>query len=429
MATYPLRGTSPWDDALKAYIDEAIAEGGGGAVYEVPSQGEAEAGTATTARVWTAERVKQAILALAPGGGGGGAVDSVNGQTGVVVLDHTDVGAASAAQGGLADTAVQPGALADVATSGDYNDLTGTPTLAAVATTGAYSDLSGAPSIPSDPGDIGAATAAQGALADTAVQPGDLATVATSGAYGDLSGRPTLVNVPRYYEVTTATAIGTAAKTATIGGGYAYTDGDLISVIATNGNVAASPTLNIDGLGAKGIFLGGQAASLYSAALVANGRWFLRYDAATDRFDLYGMSSNYDLISQATMEAGTSTIVGFMTPQRVAQAIAALAPGAPKAPNTQTGSYTLALTDAEKRVRYNSGSAGNITIPTNTSVPFPIGTRIEVAQVGTGQATVIPVDGSVTVVNASSAATRAQHSVLVLYKDSTNGWTVSGDMQ
>jgi hypothetical protein len=36
------------------------------------------------------------------------------------------------------------------------------------------------------------ATAAQGALAATAVQPGSLATVATSGAYGDLSGLPSL---------------------------------------------------------------------------------------------------------------------------------------------------------------------------------------------------------------------------------------------
>jgi hypothetical protein len=36
------------------------------------------------------------------------------------------------------------------------------------------------------------ATAAQGQLADTAVQPGDLATVATTGAYGNLSGTPDL---------------------------------------------------------------------------------------------------------------------------------------------------------------------------------------------------------------------------------------------
>ena len=36
------------------------------------------------------------------------------------------------------------------------------------------------------------ATSSQGLLADTAVQPGDLATVATTGAYSDLTGKPTL---------------------------------------------------------------------------------------------------------------------------------------------------------------------------------------------------------------------------------------------
>lgn len=95
-----------------------------------------------------------------------------------------DVGAATAAQGALADTAVQPTDLADVATTGAYADLTGTPT------------------IPSTPGEIGAqpagdyATGAQGALADTAVQPADLAAVATSGAYGDLTGQPSIPSTP-----------------------------------------------------------------------------------------------------------------------------------------------------------------------------------------------------------------------------------------
>ena len=37
----------------------------------VVSQAEAEAGSATTERIWTAQRVNQAIQALAPGGGGG----------------------------------------------------------------------------------------------------------------------------------------------------------------------------------------------------------------------------------------------------------------------------------------------------------------------------------------------------------------------
>lgn len=42
---------------------------------------------------------------------GGGAVDSVNGQTGVVVLDAADVGAATTAQGALAESALQPSAI------------------------------------------------------------------------------------------------------------------------------------------------------------------------------------------------------------------------------------------------------------------------------------------------------------------------------
>jgi hypothetical protein len=58
-------------------------------------------------------------------------VTSVNGQQGAVVLTAADVGAATTAQGALADTAVQPGDLATVATSGSYNDLINQPTIPA----------------------------------------------------------------------------------------------------------------------------------------------------------------------------------------------------------------------------------------------------------------------------------------------------------
>ena len=60
--------------------------------------------------------------------------------------------------------------------SGAYADLTGKPTLGTAAATDSTAY----------------ATAAQGSTADSAVQPGDLATVATTGAYGDLSGTPTI---------------------------------------------------------------------------------------------------------------------------------------------------------------------------------------------------------------------------------------------
>ena len=75
---------------------------------------------------------------------------------------------ATAAQGALADTAIQPADLATVATTGAYSDLSGTPSLATVATTGAYADLSGTPTLGTAAATASTdyATAAQGATAD-----------------------------------------------------------------------------------------------------------------------------------------------------------------------------------------------------------------------------------------------------------------------
>ena len=108
-----------------------------------------------------------------------------------------------------AQTAVQPGDLATVATTGAYSDLSGTPTLATVATSGDYDDLTGKPTLgtaaATDSTDY--ATAAQGALADSAVQPGDLATVATTGDYDDLTGKPDdVIVIPVGDEATALTA-------------------------------------------------------------------------------------------------------------------------------------------------------------------------------------------------------------------------------
>lgn len=54
---------------------------------------------------------------------GGGAVESVNGMTGEVVLDASDVGAATSVQGALADTAVQPSAIEDMVESEDISTI------------------------------------------------------------------------------------------------------------------------------------------------------------------------------------------------------------------------------------------------------------------------------------------------------------------
>jgi hypothetical protein len=124
----------------------------------------------------------------------GGITGTLANQTDLVAALNSK---ATSAQGAKADSAVQPGDLATVATSGNYNDLIGSPTLGTVAATDttAY------------------ATAAQGVLADTAVQPAALATVATSGSYTHLSDKPTIPTTAA--EVGAATAAqGTKADTA-----------------------------------------------------------------------------------------------------------------------------------------------------------------------------------------------------------------------
>jgi len=157
-----------------------------------------------------------------------------------------------------------------------------------------------------DSGDF--ATAAQGALADSATQPGDLATVATSGAYADLSGTPTLP----------------------------------------------------------------------SGAIVG------------------------------TTDTQTLTNKNIIVPI-----------------NDQTGTtYTLVAGDAGKLVRCNNAAAVTLTILTNASVAFDVGTVITISQVGAGQVTV---GGAGVTLNAyQGAKTQGQYAAVQIIKTATDTWTLFG---
>ena len=126
------------------------------------------------------------------GGGEGGAVSSVNGQTGAVTISKYDLG------------------LADVAISGSYNDLEDLPApaavtsvngqtgavtiskndlgLADVALSGSYNDLEDLP-------DPAAVTSVNGQTGAVTISKNDLglAEVAISGSYNDLLDKPTAV--------------------------------------------------------------------------------------------------------------------------------------------------------------------------------------------------------------------------------------------
>jgi hypothetical protein len=104
------------------------------------------------------------------------------------------------------------------------------------------------------------------------------------------------------------------------------------------------------------------------------------------------------------------------------------APVATVAVNAQTASYTLVLADAGRAIEVNSTAAATVTIPTEASVAFPVGTIIEIAQLNTGSVTVAGA-GGVTLLSADSALTlRARYSTMTIRKRGTNSWLVAGDL-
>lgn len=96
--------------------------------------------------------------------------------------------------------------------------------------------------------------------------------------------------------------------------------------------------------------------------------------------------------------------------------------------NAQTGTtYTLAFVDGMGVVSMSNASANTLTIPTNASVAFPVGTIICVTQEGAG-ATSVAGDTGVTLngVSAGTGALSAQYATCVLRKTATNTWIASG---
>jgi hypothetical protein len=93
--------------------------------------------------------------------------------------------------------------------------------------------------------------------------------------------------------------------------------------------------------------------------------------------------------------------------------------------NFQTGtSYTLVLTDAGQWVAINNANANTVTIPTNATVAFPVGTKITIQKYGAGNTTIQAASG-VTLRDPNNAATiTTQYDVRVIVKTGTDEWVI-----
>ncbi|GEM_PF-3546682 len=96
--------------------------------------------------------------------------------------------------------------------------------------------------------------------------------------------------------------------------------------------------------------------------------------------------------------------------------------------NAQTGtSYTLVATDAGKFLTFTNTAAVTVTVPTNASVAFPVGTRIYMSQLGTGQVTISPA-GGVTVNAVPGRNIAAQFGGAELVKYAADTWLLVGHL-
>jgi hypothetical protein len=94
----------------------------------------------------------------------------------------------------------------------------------------------------------------------------------------------------------------------------------------------------------------------------------------------------------------------------------------------KTASYTLsALTERDSLVEISSASGVTLTVPTNATVAYPVGTSIDILQTGAGQITVAGASG-VTVNATPGLKLRTQWSGATLFKRATDTWVLYGDL-
>lgn len=97
--------------------------------------------------------------------------------------------------------------------------------------------------------------------------------------------------------------------------------------------------------------------------------------------------------------------------------------------NVQTGAaYTLALSDAGALVTMNNAAANTLTVPPNSAVAFPVGTRVDIGQDGAGQTTIAAGSG-VTIRTPETLKLRKQWAKATLIKRDTNTWDLEGNLE
>jgi hypothetical protein len=213
---------------------------------------------------------------------------------------------------------------------------------------------------------------------------------------------PALTGVPTAPTATAGTATTQVATTAFVG-------------TAVSNLVASSPAA-LDTLNELATALGNDAN--FSTTVTNN----LAAKAPLASPALTGTATVVNLTASGTVTLPAAGIV-FSDGTQAAEGVPSRTPIIQK-----TGSYTLsALTERDDLIEMGSGSAMTLTIPTDATLNFPIGTSLDILQTSTGQVTFAGAAG-VTVNATPGLKLRTTWSSATLFKRAANTWVVYGDL-
>ena len=180
---------------------------------------------------------------------------------------------------------------------------------------------------------------------------------------------------------------------------------------------------------------GGNIAVTADSNALGNGFWFsIRKNGASNQITItpqaladidgassYVLDTQYEIVTLISRGSAGWAIAGETKREEMGEIVLV---------EYTAASVTLQLSDKGKMLKMNRATAQSLIVPTNASVPFPIGTRIEFFQYGAGEVTVSPFDGTVNIRAPNNwVDTTVTYSAGVLTKIGTNEWLLSGDME
>ena len=177
--------------------------------------------------------------------------------------------------------------------------------------------------------------------------------------------------------------------------------------------VVASGGTGSNSLTANTMLIGNGTSAVLGLAPGANGNVAISNGTTWTSATVTSFAGTVTATSGSTISDGTTAFaIGYLAiPQ-----------------NAQSGNYTLVLIDGGKHIYSTNSGAQSITIPTNASVAFPIGTALTIVNNGTTAITIVTT--SLTVYQAGTTntgnRTLATKGIATCLKVANDTWFISG---